>query len=163
MIGLTGVGGGVMTVPVLILFMGVPAAPAVGTALAFSALVKVPAAFVYLRERRIDFPVLRRLLMGGLPGVLVGGLLLGKLEGGGLRNVVLVAVGVTIALTAVFNLVRLVRDSERRPPGRDRRRLLPKFVDIMLDENDLTKAVRLYGYQNMTAFESDYNRYRFRF
>jgi uncharacterized membrane protein YfcA len=124
MIGLTGVGGGVMTVPVLILFMGVPAAPAVGTALAFSALVKVPAALVYLRERRIDFSVLRRLLTGGLPGVLVGGLLLGKLEAGGLRNVVLVAVGVTIALTAVFNLVRLVRDSERRPPGRDRRGLL---------------------------------------
>ena len=43
MIGLTGVGGGVMTVPILVLFMGVPAAPAVGTALAFSALVKIPA------------------------------------------------------------------------------------------------------------------------
>jgi hypothetical protein len=45
----------------------------------------------------------------------------------------------------------------------DRRRLLPKFVDIMIDENDLAKAVRLYGYQAMTGFESDYNRYRFQF
>ena len=125
MIGLTGVGGGVMTVPILVLFMGVPAAPAVGTALAFSALVKIPAGFVYLRERKIDFDVLRRLLLGGVPGVLAGGLLLGELEEAGLRNVVLVMVGVTIALTATFNLVRLVRDSARRAPGRDRRGLLP--------------------------------------
>ena len=125
MIGLTGVGGGVMTVPILVLFMGIPAAPAVGTALAFSAFVKVPAALVYLRERKVDFAVLRRLLAGGVPGVVAGGLLLGKLEGAGLRSVVLVAVGVTIALTAVFNLVRLLRDSERRPPGQEHRRLLP--------------------------------------
>ena len=124
-IGLTGVGGGTMTVPILVLFMNVPAAAAVGTALAFSAVVKIPAGLVYLREHKIDVAVLRRLLIGGLPGVLAGGLLLGKLEGAGWRNVVLVAVGVTIALTAVFNLVRLVRDSESRPPGRERRGLLP--------------------------------------
>jgi len=125
MIGLTGVGGGVMTVPILVLFMGVPAAPAVGTALAFSALVKIPAGLVYLREGKVDFGVLRRLLLGGLPGVVAGGLLLGEMEGAGLRDVVLVVVGVTIALTAVFNLARLVSDPERRGAGRDRHRLLP--------------------------------------
>ena len=40
-IGLTSVGGGVLTVPILILFLEVPTAQAVGTALAFSALVKL--------------------------------------------------------------------------------------------------------------------------
>jgi|RhiMetdeSRZDD1v2_1073273.scaffolds.fasta_scaffold30833_2 uncharacterized membrane protein YfcA len=125
MIGLTGVGGGVMTVPILVLFMGVPAAAAVGTALAFSALVKIPAGLVYLRQGNVDFAVLRRLLLGGLPGVVAGGLLLGEMEGAGLRDVVLVIVGVTIALTAIFNLVRLVSDPERREVGSDRRRLLP--------------------------------------
>jgi len=125
MIGLTGVGGGVMTVPILVIFMGVPAAAAVGTALAFSALVKIPAGLVYLRQGNVDFAVLRRLLLGGLPGVVAGGLLLGEMEGAGLRDVVLVIVGVTIALTAIFNLVRLVSDPERREVGSDRRRLLP--------------------------------------
>jgi uncharacterized protein len=125
MIGLTGVGGGTMTVPILVLFMGIPAPAAVGTALAFSAIVKIPAGLLYLREHKVDFAVLRWLLMGGLPGVLAGGVLLGKLEGAGWRNVVLVAVGITIALTAVFNLIRLVRNSESRPPGQERRRLLP--------------------------------------
>src|SRR5437899_2128703 len=72
-IGLTGVGGGTITVPVLVLFMGVPAAPAVGTALAFSALVKIPAALVYLRQGKIDFGVLRWTLLGGVPGLVAGG------------------------------------------------------------------------------------------
>ena len=125
MIGLTGVGGGVITVPVLVLFMGTPVTQAVGTALVFSALVKIPAALVYLREGKIHFRILGRLLLGGAPGVVTGGLLLGRLEGTGLRNVVLVVVGVTIALTAAFNLVRLVGDSEARPPARDRQGLLP--------------------------------------
>ncbi|PYQ15778.1 MAG: permease [Acidobacteria bacterium] len=124
-IGLTGVGGGTITVPVLVLFMGVAAAPAVGTALAFSALVKVPAALVYLRQGKIDFGVLRWTLLGGVPGVVAGGFLLGALEEAGLRNVVLVVVGVTIAVTAVFNLLRLRREPDARPPQRDRRRVLP--------------------------------------
>src|SRR5207244_12868368 len=105
-IGLTGVGGGTITVPVLVLFMGIPAAPAVGTALAFSALVKVPAALVYLRQGKIDFGVLRWTLLGGLPGVVAGGLLLGELGGAGLRSVVLVAGGVAVAIAARFHLIR---------------------------------------------------------
>jgi hypothetical protein len=37
----------------------------VGTALSFSALVKIPACFVYLRERKVDGRVLRYMLLGG--------------------------------------------------------------------------------------------------
>jgi hypothetical protein len=126
MIGLTGVGGGVLTVPILILFLGVPAAAAVGTALAFSAIVKLPAGFVYVRQRRVDFRVLGYLLAGGIPGVIGGTLLLGTLASAGLRDAVLVVVGLTIALTAALNLARLV--SGNGAPARDRPdrlRLLP--------------------------------------
>jgi uncharacterized membrane protein YfcA len=108
MIGLTGVGGGTLTVPILILFLGVPTAQAVGTALAFSALVKVPACLVYLRARHVDFRVLRYLLFGGVPGVILGSLTLGRLVDAGLKNTVLAVVGVTIAATAVLNLARLL-------------------------------------------------------
>jgi len=126
MIGLTGVGGGTLTVPVLILFLGIPTAEAVGTALTFSALVKIPACVVYLRQKKADFRVLRYLLLGGLPGVVLGSLTLGRLEGAGLKDLVLIAVGVTIAVTAALNLARLLRgDGERDPPAQDRSRLLP--------------------------------------
>lgn len=108
MIGLTGVGGGTLTVPVLILFLGVPTTTAVGTALAFSATVKVPACLVYLRLGGVGVRVLRYMLLGGLPGVVLGSLLLERLEGAGLKSLVLVVVGVTIAATAAFNLTRLL-------------------------------------------------------
>jgi uncharacterized membrane protein YfcA len=126
MIGLTGVGGGTLTVPVLILFRGVPAAAAVGTALAFSALVKVPACLVYLRRVGIDRRVLRYMLLGGLPGVVLGSLLLDRLEGAGLRSVVLTVVGLTIAATAGFNLTRVLVAAGGDEAGRsDRARVLP--------------------------------------
>ena len=126
MIGLTGVGGGVLTVPILILFLDIPTAEAVGTALTFSALVKLPACIVYLRQQRVDFRVLKYMLVGGLPGVVAGSLTLGRLEGAGLKNLVLIVVGVTIAATAALNLAKLLQSNDdREPPARDRSRLLP--------------------------------------
>ncbi len=126
MIGLTGVGGGTLTVPVLILFLGVPTAEAVGTALTFSALVKIPACFVYLQRGKVDLRVLRYMLVGGLPGVVIGSLTLGRLEDAGLKNLVLVVVGLTIAATAVLNLWRLVfANGDGRTAATDRARLLP--------------------------------------
>jgi hypothetical protein len=129
MIGLTGVGGGTLTVPILILFLGVPAADAVGTALSFSALVKLPACVVYLRQRKVDLRVLRYLLIGGLPGVVVGSLTLGRLQEAGLKNLVLIVVGMTIATTAALNLYRLLGEATAQPgPIRDRTWLLPWFT-----------------------------------
>src|SRR5262249_36445625 len=126
MIGLTGVGGGTLTVPILILFLGVPAAEAVGTALVFSALVKIPACLVYLRERHVDFRVLRYLLLGGVPGVILGSLTLGRLVDAGLKNTVLAVVGVTIAATAFVNLARLISaQGERTESQASRTALLP--------------------------------------
>jgi uncharacterized membrane protein YfcA len=125
-IGLTGVGGGVLTVPVLILFLGVPAGPAVGTALAFSALVKLPACFVYVRQKKVDYRVFKAMLLGGIPGVTLGSLLLRHLEDAGLRNLVLILVGLTIAATAGLNLVRLLKGPEdQRPTPPERLRWLP--------------------------------------
>ena len=47
-IGLTGVGGGTITAPVLMLFFNLPPAQAVGTALTFTAAVKLLAAPLHL-------------------------------------------------------------------------------------------------------------------
>jgi uncharacterized membrane protein YfcA len=125
MIGLTGVGGGTLTVPILVLFMGVSPAVAVGTALVFSALVKVPACIVYVRARQVSLPILRYLALGGVPGVILGSLLLGRLEGAGLKSLVLAVVGLTIAATATLNLLRLRTGHESGVPRHDRRQRLP--------------------------------------
>ncbi len=111
-IGLTGVGGGVLTAPVLILFLGLPAPEAVSTSLAFVAIVKVLAVPVYLRRGQVNWGVLRCMLVGGVPGVLAGSLLLGRASSRGLNGFVLAAVGLTVAASASLSLVRLARRAE---------------------------------------------------
>ena len=63
-IGVTGVGAGTVTAPLLILALGLPPEVAVGTALLFGFLVKVPAGAVYLLRRQVDARALLRLLLG---------------------------------------------------------------------------------------------------
>jgi uncharacterized membrane protein YfcA len=127
-IGLTGMGGGVLTVPVLMLHLGVAPEVAVATALLFSATVKLPAAAVYLSRRDVDAPVLGRLLLGGAPGVAVGALLLERLALGG-RHLMTLALGVIVVAMALVSIVRLGAVSERGQ--RERRGWLPLLGGVI--------------------------------
>lgn len=74
-IALTGVGAGVITAPILILFLHVPTDVAVGTALAYAAIVKLIVAPAQMVRRQVNYRVLGYMLLGGLPGVILGALL----------------------------------------------------------------------------------------
>jgi uncharacterized protein len=106
-IGITGVGAGVITAPVLILFFHVPAAHAVGTALAFSVAVKVLVVPMQMFRKQVDFKVLGYLLMGGIPGVLIGSVILAKLNTQGTQGILYAALGTTVVIMAAMNLYRL--------------------------------------------------------
>lgn len=108
-VGLTGVGGGTLTVPALIIALGMPAAEAVGTALLYVTITKIFATPVYWFRGQIDLPVLKRLLMGGLPGVLAGAWLLSSMNTERLTPVILTVVGLTIVSLASVSLVKLFR------------------------------------------------------
>src|SRR5580704_14755263 len=73
-IGVTGVGAGIITAPVLILFFHVPPVFAVGTALAFGVAVKLLVVPMQLARKQVDFRVLGYMLAGGIPGVIIGAL-----------------------------------------------------------------------------------------
>jgi uncharacterized protein len=105
-IALTGVGAGVITAPVLMIWLGVPPATAVGTALVFGAAVKLPAALAYWRQRHVDLPAVKAMVLGGLPGVLLGALLLELFAREGLKKVVLLLVGLVVVTSAILGLVR---------------------------------------------------------
>lgn len=105
-IGLTGVGGGVITAPVLILFLHMPAPEAVGTALIFVAAVKTFAVPVYLWRRQVDFRSVGYLLAGGIPAVLGGSLLLNKVNAGNGTGIVLAVVGAIVVVSASMSLIR---------------------------------------------------------
>jgi uncharacterized membrane protein YfcA len=73
LIGLTGVGGGAIMTPLLVL-LGVPPLSAIGTDLWFAAITKLTSASFSHRSGLVDWSVVRRLWMGSLPasfGILV--------------------------------------------------------------------------------------------
>lgn len=66
-VGLTGVGGGALMTPILVLIFGMAPATAVGTDLWFAAITKMFGGAVHHRRGSVDWPVLRLLCMGSLP------------------------------------------------------------------------------------------------
>ncbi len=124
LIGLMGVGGGVITAPVLALFFGVPPAESVGTALIFTAVVKLTAAPIYLFRRQVNFRILSLLLAGGLPGVVFGSLALARVNRANQKGPVLAVLGLTVVLTAALNLYRMLR-TQKELPSHNRTRFLP--------------------------------------
>lgn len=80
LIGLTGVGGGVLTVPILILIVGLNPITAVGTASFYAVLTKLYAVYRHARQDTINWRVGLRFLWAALPGVICASLLvkLGK-------------------------------------------------------------------------------------
>jgi uncharacterized protein len=125
-IGLTGVGGGTVTAPVLMLFLGLPAGVAVGTSLVFGAIVKLAAAPLFLFRSRVHFRALGFLLAGGVPGVVAGSYLVTHMSSPRLSSVIMAIVGLTVVLSASLNLFRLRRDAA--PQTRDRSRILPSLA-----------------------------------
>src|SRR3954452_9173773 len=79
-VGLTGVGAGSITAPVLILFFQLSPAAAVGTALTFAAIIKLAVFPIYVRRHQVDYRVLWLLCAGGIPGVLFGVYVLSHLD-----------------------------------------------------------------------------------
>jgi uncharacterized membrane protein YfcA len=114
-ISLTGVGAGSMTTPLLSLFLGVSPATAVGTALTYGAIVKIASVPVYALRRQVNFRVLRVLLLGGLPGVLLGSVLLNWLKQASYDAVLYAALGALIVGTALFRMYRIYRPKKSGP------------------------------------------------
>jgi len=72
LVGMTGVGGGSLMTPLLILLFGVHPATAVGTDLLFAAATKTGGSLVHGLAHTIDWTVVRRLASGSVPSTAVG-------------------------------------------------------------------------------------------
>jgi uncharacterized membrane protein YfcA len=124
LIALTGVGAGTITVPVLVLFLNVPAAVAVGVGLTFSAAVKAILAPAQIARGNVDWRTLGFMLLGGLPGVLLGSLLLRRLVTAGSENALDAILGLILVSTASWQIFYLLRPVKARRSKPDRSRLL---------------------------------------
>ncbi|MBI4891180.1 MAG: sulfite exporter TauE/SafE family protein [Acidobacteria bacterium] len=120
-VGLTGMGGGPLAAPLLMLVLGVPPLEAVGTSLLFVTITKASATAVYWWRGHVEWKIVLRLLAGGAPGVLLGTLFLQKMsKHPKLQPIVLATIGFVIVSLALLSLVKafrrkVVEQREERP------------------------------------------------
>src|SRR5260370_2714624 len=108
LIGLTGLGGGVLLLPMLIFGLKVPAIIAVGSDAAFNFLTKIPSSAVHLSKGTVRRKVVIALAVGSVPGsILVVRYLqhLQALHGAGVNEFIKSVVGFLLIL--VFSLFLL--------------------------------------------------------
>ena len=72
MVGLTGMGGGALMTPALILLGLARPSLAVGTDLVWNALTKGVGSIAHIRQHTVDNSIVKRLAMGSIPGALAG-------------------------------------------------------------------------------------------
>lgn len=107
LVGLTGVGGGSLMTPILVLLFGHAPAVAVGTDLWFAALTKSAGSVLHHGRGTVDWEVLRRLWLGSLPAALLTLLWMHRSGFGRQGNGALVAIlGGVLLLTALAMLFK---------------------------------------------------------
>src|SRR3954469_10877724 len=78
-VGLTGMGGGALMTPILVLFFGIPPMAAVSSDLAASAVMKPFGGWVHARRGTVNWPLVGWLCTGSVPCAFLGVLLLRQL------------------------------------------------------------------------------------
>ncbi len=140
-IAITGVGAGTITAPVLMLFMGIEPAVAVGTALLFALAVKVPAGMSYLSKKKVDFRILLLMVAGGAPGVVVGTMALGHLSHTPeLKAIILAIVGGIVLFSAFLNLYLMMKRIDLAKHHGLLRKLIPAFTFLIGAEVGFSSA-----------------------
>ncbi len=103
LVGLTGVGGGALMTPLLLLVFGVAPAAAIGTDLWFAACTKLVATRVYHNHDVIDWQIVKRLWLGSLPASALTLLWMywQSAQIATYGNVLSIAVAIAVMLTAI--------------------------------------------------------------
>jgi hypothetical protein len=102
---MTGVGGGVLLLPILIFGLGVPPMQAVGSDALFNFLTKIGASIVHLRKGTVRRKVVLALICGSAPGSYAGVsylVYLRRVHGNGVNHFITVAVGALLICIPTF-------------------------------------------------------------
>jgi len=111
-VGLTGIGGGSFTVPALLLFAGLSAGEAVGTAFVFAGVVRLVASPFYLWRGQIHPTYFWLLLRGAVPGLIAGTLVLRSMTAGGGSPTVVIILGVVLTFSSALSFAPRARKPE---------------------------------------------------
>ncbi|WP_433203761.1 sulfite exporter TauE/SafE family protein [Dactylosporangium sp. CS-047395] len=109
-VGLTGMGGGALMTPILVLFFGVPPLAAVSSDLAASAVMKPFGGWVHARRGSVNWALVRWLCLGSVPSAFLGVLLMRAIgDGERVQDVVRIALGVALLLAVAGLVVKAMR------------------------------------------------------
>jgi uncharacterized membrane protein YfcA len=119
LVGLTGMGGGALLAPILILFFRIPPVWAVGTDIAYSTVTKAVGSIVHIRQKNVNFKVALWLACGSVPATLLSvGLVqyMRKHYADVINNLIVHTIGFTLLLVAVLLISKpfIMRYVERR-------------------------------------------------
>lgn len=113
-IGLTGMGGGALMTPILVLVFGVQPLAAVSSDLVASLVMKPFGSAVHLRHGTVNWRLVRWLILGSVPAAFTGVLIIRLLGSGGqLQDRVQTGLGAALLLAAAAIVTKLFVDSYR--------------------------------------------------
>lgn len=108
-VGLTGVGGGSLMTPLLVVLFGIHPSVAVGTDLLYAAITKAGGTLAHGLKGSVDWNITRQLASGSIPAAALTLALIGHFAPGGIggaTELIKVALGVALLLTAVAIIFR---------------------------------------------------------
>jgi uncharacterized membrane protein YfcA len=121
LIGMTGVGGGVLLLPILIFVLRVPPIVAVGSDALFNFVTKIGSSYVHLKHGTVKRKVVASLAAGSIPGSIAGvGLLrhLRTVYGSGVNTFITTAVGILLIIVPLLLMfqTQIEEHVSNRPP-----------------------------------------------
>ncbi len=121
-VGLTGMGGGALMTPMLVLFFGVSPLAAVSSDLVVSAIMKPFGGVVHMRMGTVNRPLVGWLCLGSVPAAFCGVLVARALGSGGqVQEVIKLALGIALIMAAAGLILKsylaLIEWAKRRDGG----------------------------------------------
>lgn len=121
LVGMTGIGGGSLMTPLLILVFGIKPITAVGTDLAYGAVTKTVGGFKHFRQHTVDMPLSLWMGVGSVPSAIGGVYVLDAVQhahGDAFDNILILALAVTLLFCGIMTLARAL--FLKRIVGRER-------------------------------------------
>src|SRR5438270_3910965 len=109
LVGLTGMGGGALLAPIMILFFRIPPVWAVGTDIAYSTVTKAVGSIVHIRQKNVNFKVALWLACGSVPATILSISLvqyIRKHYGTAINGIIVHSIGFTLILVAVMLVLK---------------------------------------------------------
>jgi uncharacterized protein len=113
LVGMTGVGGGSLMTPLLILLFGIHPATAVGTDLLYAASTKTVGTVVHASARTVDWALVGLLATGSVPATIATIIVLSQfdLQSASAQHVISLTLGAVLMITAAFLILgRRIRE-----------------------------------------------------